>query len=80
MVASLLEAVRLRTRITVHQGAELNYGPSEDSDSEIRPEPVEVQVIGPAEGALRVRIIGPDGKPGQNILYYHQPAPKPQQG
>ena len=63
--------------ITVPPGVEINYGLTEDSDSVVTHSPTQLKIIGPlANGAYPVHIIE-DGKERPELLFYHQPEPKP---
>jgi hypothetical protein len=60
--------------IIIPPETELNYGPSEDSDSAgLVQEPVQALVLGPkTEGAFPIRIIE-NGHPVGGTIYFHQP-------
>lgn len=62
--------------LTVPIGTELNYGPSEDSDSVRAKDPLELTVVGKSrDGSLLVRIILEDGQESDELFYFHQPEP-----
>ena len=61
--------------ITLPAGTELNFGPSEDSDSVVALKDIKVLVMNEGEvqeGAVQVRIIQ-DGQPDSRVLFFHQP-------
>lgn len=65
----LMQDARMqRPVISIAPGTELNFGPSEDSDSVVVQEGVDATRVGTAPGALVVTIAGEDQE-----LYFHQP-------
>jgi len=60
--------------ITIPPGTELNFGPSEDSDSVgVVQEPVTARVLGSVtEGALPIQIVE-QGVAVGGTIYFHQP-------
>lgn len=60
-------------QIIIPTGVEINNGPSEDSDSIVLNKPFKALVVGEeAEGAIPVRLVGEDGKPEDQVRYFHQ--------
>ncbi len=60
--------------IVIPEGTEINNGPSEDSDSVILKKPFKALVTGEeADGAIPVKLFGEDGKPADQVSYFHQP-------
>jgi hypothetical protein len=63
---------RIPSLVTLIPGTGLNYGVHEDSDPLRVITPTQVLIIGPEEnGALPICIIE-NGKPSDEVLYWHQ--------
>lgn len=59
--------------INIPENTEINHGPSEDSESILLTKPFQAQVVGKeADGAVPIRLII-DGKPEDQVRYFHQP-------
>jgi hypothetical protein len=70
----MTEQLHPGAEITLPLGAELNYGPCEDSDSVVTNSPTRILVVGELkEGSLPVRIMGEDGQPTDEPFYLHRP-------
>ncbi|PIQ73870.1 hypothetical protein COV58_00195 [Candidatus Roizmanbacteria bacterium CG11_big_fil_rev_8_21_14_0_20_36_8] len=64
--------------ISVPIGTELNFGPSEDSETlGVVQRPIRAQIIGPlTEGAYPINLIDEQPPLNQQRIYWHQPPPK----